>query len=203
MGRGWAYGVEVLLQRSVGRTTGWIGYTWAKAMRLFDRPGQTLNGGRPFPAKYDRRHDLSITISHQLTDNIDLSATWVYNSGNCATLALQHYPSLPEDFLLVGSHYNVGGNLEYIPSRNNYRYDAYHRLDLSVSFHKKKKYGTRTWNISVYNAYNSMNPFLMYPSEEVEFTTDETGGLVAKSVKVFKKVTIFPIIPSLTYSYKF
>lgn len=202
MGRGWAYGVEVLLQRSVGRTTGWIGYTWAKAMRQFDRPGQEINGGHPFPAKYDRRHDVSITLSHQLTDNIDLSATWVYNSGNCATLALQTYPSMPEDFYFPDSYY-YETQIGHIPSRNNYRYDAYHRLDLSVSFHKKKKYGTRTWNISVYNAYNSMNPFLMYPSEDMEYTTDEMGGLVVKSVKVFKKVTIFPIIPSLTYSYKF
>ena len=202
MGRGWSYGVELLLQRSVGRTTGWIGYTWAKAMRQFDRPGQTLNGGRPFPAKYDRRHDVSITLSHQLTDNIDLSATWVYNSGNCATLALQTYPSLPEEFYFPDS-YNYETQLGHIPSRNNYRYDPYHRLDLSVSFHKQKKYGTRTWNISVYNAYNSMNPFLMYPSENVEYGTDENGDLVLRSVKTFKKVTIFPIIPSLTYSYKF
>lgn len=202
MGKGWSYGVEFLLQRSVGRTTGWIGYTWAKAMRQFDRKGQEINGGRPFPAKYDRRHDVSITLSHRLTDNIDLSATWVYNSGNCATLALQTYNPLPPEFYPTGSSW-ISSGVDYIPSRNNYRYDAYHRLDLSVSFHKQKKYGVRTWNISVYNAYNSMNPFLMYPSEDVEYSEDMVGGVTVKTVKKFKKLTIFPIIPSLTYSYKF
>ena len=202
MGKGWSYGVEFLLQRSVGRTTGWIGYTWAKAMRQFDREGQVINGGRPFPAKYDRRHDVSITLSHRLTDNIDLSATWVYNSGNCATLAMQWYQGLPGEFYYNGMMSNAI-NLEYIPSRNNYRYDAYHRLDLSVSFHKQKKYGTRTWNISVYNAYNNMNPFLMYPSTDYDYNSDNIGGVSVTAVKKFKKLTIFPILPSITYSYKF
>lgn len=203
MGDGWAYGVELLLQRSVGRTTGWIGYTWAKSMRQFDRPGEELNDGRPFPAKYDRRHDLSITISHKLTDNIDLSATWVYNTGNCATLAMQYYHQLPNDFYDATGSLPMTPTLEYIPSRNNYRYDPYHRLDLSVSFHKQKKYGLRTWNISVYNAYNNMNPFMMYPSYETVLKEHEDGALEVVSKQVFKKLTIFPIIPSITYSYKF
>lgn len=202
MGKGWSYGVEFLLQRTVGRTTGWIGYTWAKATRLFDRPGQEINGGRPFPAKYDRRHDVSLTVSHRMTDNIDLSATWVYNSGNCATLPLQTYAPLPNDFYPSGTGY-VSSSVDYIPSRNNYRYDAYHRLDLSVSFHKQKKYGTRTWNLSVYNAYNNMNPFLMYPSTDYDYNSDSIGGVSVTAVKKFKKLTIFPILPSITYSYKF
>lgn len=202
MGEGWSYGVEFLLQRTVGRTTGWIGYTWAKATRIFDREGQEINGGRPFPAKYDRRHDVSLTVSHRLTDNIDLSATWIYNSGNCATLPLQTYEPLPNDFYPSGSGY-VSSSVDYIPSRNNYRYDAYHRLDLSVSFHKQKKYGRRTWNLSVYNAYNNMNPFLMYPSTDYDYNSDSIGGVSVTSVKKFKKLTIFPILPSITYSYKF
>lgn len=201
MGRGWAYGVEFLLQRSVGRTTGWIGYTWSKSMRLFDKEGQILNGGRPFPAKYDRRHDVSITISHALTDNIDLSATWVYNTGNCATLATQYYEGLPYDPFNPAP--TLPDNLEYVASRNNYRYDPYHRLDLSVSFHQQKEYGIRTWNISLYNAYNNMNPFLMYPSSETYYDQLPDGGVMVSSKSVFKKLTIFPIIPSISYSYKF
>lgn len=201
MGRGWAYGVEFLLQRSVGRTTGWIGYTWAKSMRLFDKEGQVINDGRPFPAKYDRRHDLSITISHKLSDHIDISATWVYNTGNCATLATQYYEALPYDF--YNEHPTGYGTMEYISSRNNYRYDPYHRLDVGVSFHKQKKYGLRTWNVSVYNAYNNMNPFLMYPSNETIYDQTPDGDLMVTSKRVFKKLTIFPIIPSITYSYKF
>ncbi len=202
LGRGWAYGVELLLQRSVGRTTGWIGYTWSKSMRLFDRPGEEINGGRPFPAKYDRRHDISITIAHKLTDNIDISATWVYNTGNCATLAMQYFQSMPGEMLPAGGYY-YGDNLSHVPSRNNYRYDPYHRLDLGVNFHKQKRYGVRTWNISIYNAYNNMNPFIMYPTEEAVHNYDGQGNLSVSWRKKFVKLTIFPIIPSLTYSYKF
>lgn len=203
MGRGWSYGVEFLLQRTIGRTTGWIGYTWAKAVRQFDKEGMVINDGKPFPAKYDRRHDVSITISHRLSDNIDLSATWVYNTGNCATLAMQYYPSLPEGEYDPTITSTMEPTLQHIPSRNNYRYDPYHRLDLSVSFHKQKRYGVRTWNISVYNAYNNMNPFMMYPSSEMEYTDLGNGAVEVWSKKVFKKLTIFPIIPSITYSYKF
>ena len=202
LGRGWAYGVELLLQRSVGRTTGWIGYTWSKSMRLFDRPGEEINGGRPFPAKYDRRHDISITIAHKLTDNIDISATWVYNTGNCATLAMQYFQSMPGEMFPAGGYY-YGDNHSHVPSRNNYRYDPYHRLDLGVNFHKQKRYGVRTWNISIYNAYNNMNPFIMYPTEEAVHNYDGQGNLSVSWRKKFVKLTIFPIIPSLTYSYKF
>lgn len=203
MGRGWAYGVEFLLQRNVGKTTGWIGYTWAKSMRLFDRPGQEINGGRAFPAKYDRRHDLSITLSHKLSDKIDISSTWVYNSGNCATLAMQYYQELPDDLYLSYASTIMQPTLGHIPSRNNYRYDPYHRLDLGINFHKQKEHGLRTWNISVYNAYNHMNPFMMYPSSETIVEGDGNGTVMVSSKQVFKKLTIFPIIPSITYSYKF
>ncbi|MEI8204575.1 MAG: TonB-dependent receptor, partial [Bacteroidota bacterium] len=95
LGKGWSYGVELLAQRSIGKTTGWIGYTWSKTERLFDRPGKDMiNNGEVFPAKYDRRHDLSIVVSHKLNEQIDFSATWVYSTGNCATLAMQTYTTL-------------------------------------------------------------------------------------------------------------
>lgn len=190
MGRGWSYGVEVLLQRSVGKTTGWIGYTWAKALRQFDREGQQLNGGRPFYAKYDRRHDISITVAHRFSDRIDIGATWVYNTGHCATLALQQFMNTGiSELPTVGTH-------DYVPSRNNYRFEPYHRLDLGVNFNKVKRHGVRTWNISIYNVYNRMNAFVVYPSSEWDQATGSDRQSLAK-------LTIFPIIPSVSYSYKF
>ena len=183
MGRGWAYGVEFLAQKSFGRTTGWLAYTWAKSERLFDRPGQELNWGRVFPAKYDRRHDISLTASHKLSDRIDVSATWVYATGNCATLGTQQY--LVEDQTTI-----------YIENRNNYRFEDYHRLDVGINFNKKKKYGTRTWNLSVYNAYNQKNPFFVYTESSYNPGTDTVR-------KTLKQVSVFTLIPSLSYSYKF
>ena len=188
MGRGWAYGVEFLVQRSFGKTTGWIGYTWAHSKRKFDREGMEINGGKVFPAKYDRRHDISITVQHKFSDRFDLSGTWVFSSGNCGTLGTQVYEGLMDEW-------------GYIPSinaleRNNFRMGNYHRLDLSVNFHKQKKHGIRTWNISVYNVYNHKNPFIVY----TDYGWDEATQTEKKKLM---QASLFPIIPSVSYSYKF
>lgn len=184
MGEGWAYGAELLLQRSFGKTTGWIGYTWAHAKRKFDREGQIINEGRVFPAKYDRRHDISITVQYKFNDRFDVSSTWVFSTGNCGTLGLQYYEGLGNDYVPI---------IQAL-ERNNYRLGNYHRLDIGMNYHRKRKYGIGTWNVSVYNAYNHNNPFLV-------FTDYKTDG--ENEVKVLKQAGIFPIIPSVSYSYKF
>lgn len=195
VGRGWAYGVEVLLQRTIGKTTGWIGYTWSKAQRQFDREGQNINFGKPFYAKYDRRHDVSITVSHRFNDRIDVGATWVYNSGTRATLAVQSYN--PPD----GTNFGHGPGsiyepIEYIPERNNYLMPAYHRLDVGANFHKKKRHGTRTWSVSIYNVYNRKNAFAIWPDNDYNSQTGQQETFLSQA-------TLFPIIPSVSYSYKF
>ncbi|MDD2245179.1 MAG: TonB-dependent receptor plug domain-containing protein [Dysgonamonadaceae bacterium] len=198
MGDGKAYGVELLLQRSFGNTTGWIGYTWSKSTRLFDRPGQEINFGREFPAKYDRRHDVSITMSHIFSDRIDISGSWVYSTGNTGTLAMQYNKPLQGPQAEVASYDEY--ELPYINSRNNYRFNAYHRLDLGVNFHKKKRWGMRTWNISIYNVYNQLNPFMVYPSSEYSYNP-ETGESEGRNF--LNQITLFPIIPSVSYTIKF
>ena len=187
MGKGWSYGVELLVQRSFGKTTGWVGYTWAHAKRQFDREGMVINQGKVFPAKYDRRHDLSITVQHKFSERFDLSGTWVFSSGNCGTLGTQIYEGLPNEWGIPTIN-----ALE----RNNFRMSSYHRLDVGMNFHKQKKHGIRTWNISVYNAYNHNNPFIVY----TDYKWDEA---TQKEKKVLMQASIFPIIPSLSYSYKF
>jgi len=204
VGRGWAYGIEFLAQKTVGKTTGWIGYTWSKTDRLFDRPGQQLNNGLVFPAKYDRTHDFSLVISHKFSDRFDLAATWVYSTGNSATLALQNYqgPNIPGTSGASSGIYNVLSqpSLPYISARNNYRYQPTHRLDVGANFHKKLKHGTRTWNVSVYNAYNQLNPFLT--TIKTNSVYDANTG-VTSQVKQLVQISLFPIIPSVSYSYKF
>ncbi len=186
LGNGWSYGVEVLLQRTVGPVTGWIGYTWSRTMRQFDE----INFGRPFHAKYDREHDLSVTLQYDITKKIDIAATFVYGTGNRATLATQTYydPTL-------------GRYIDYTPERNNFRMPDYHRLDLGINFHvPHRRAGSPVlsrggWlsnaehivNISVYNVYNHKNPYMLYPSSD--------GKLY--------QVSIFPIMPSISYQFKF
>lgn len=198
MGRGWSYGVEFLAQKIVGKTTGWLAYTWSKSERKFDKPGQEINYGKVFPAKYDRRHNISFTMNHRFSERFDLSGTWVYNTGNSGTLGMQKYPAvdLPD---LAWQNYQT---LDYISERNNYRLPAYHRMDIGVNFHKKKKHGVRTWNISLYNAYNQKNPFMVRQSYSNDGYYDPNTGAY-NSRKILVKTSIFPIIPSISYSYKF
>ncbi|MBP5548269.1 MAG: TonB-dependent receptor [Bacteroidales bacterium] len=187
MGDGWSYGLELLAQRTIGNITGWIGYTWSRTMRQFDREGQMINNGEPFPAKYDRRHDLSIMVSYKPNKRFDCSATWVLSSGNTGTLAMQEYYDP-----------TTGQTIYYIESRNNFRMPAYHRLDVGVNFHKEKKHGVSTWSLSVYNLYNRKNPFMVYEKNNMHSVIN---GVHYNSSLV--QLSLFPIIPSVSYSFKF
>lgn len=195
MGDGWSYGVEFLAQRTVGKFTGWIGYTWSKTMRKFDREGMMLNDGEPFPAKYDRRHDVSVVGMYKPNENFDVSVSWVYSSGNCATLAMQEYEG--EDYG-SDSYWYYSNTVSNIDHRNNFRMPAYHRMDVAANFHKQLKRGVRTWSVSVYNLYNRQNPYVVYESDNYHYnngTTTYSSALV--------QLSIFPIIPSVSYSFKF
>ena len=195
MGDGWAYGLELFAQKNVGKFTGWVGYTWSHSDRLFNRPGQELNFGKVFPAKYDRRHDLNIVAMYEFNDRIDVGATVVFSTGNCATLSYQGYHGLNMDLYNI-----IPSSIGYIESRNNYRYKSYQRLDLVANFHKQKKHCERIFSINVYNALIHNNPFVVIPWSTYDYDA-ETGQYVEK--KVLRQVCIFPIIPTLSWQYKF
>ena len=195
MGDGWSYGIELFAQKQVGKLTGWVGYTWAHADRLFNRPGQELNFGQVFPAKYDRRHDLNIVVMYEFNDRIDVGATWIYSSGNCATLPLQGYHGLNIGY--VDTNYTSA--IYHIEGRNNYRFNSYQRLDLVANFHKQKKHCERIFSINVYNALCHNNPFVVIP-QEYEVYYAETNEY--KTHKILRQICIFPIIPTLSWQYK-
>ncbi len=198
-GKGWSYGMEVLFQKEMGPTTGWIGYTLSWTERQFDE----ISFGKPFPYKYDRRHDVSIVLTHKFNENLDIGASWVYGTGISSTMALEQYQSsnvLNDPFLalitnLYGSsnYYYGDGMVEYFESRNNFRMPAYHRLDLSLNLKKETSWGNRTWSFGVYNAYWRNNPFfLMY---------DRFGN--SKEVKI-KQISIIPFaVPFISYKFEF
>ncbi len=190
MGKGWSYGAEFLLQKNTGKTTGWIGYTWSKAERQFDN----LNWGQKYYARYDRRHDFSFVMTHRFSDRFDIGLTWVYSTGNAVTLPTQVVTSA---YIPYTQNY-IGSGYEYYGQRNNYRMPAYHRADIGFNFHKQKKHGIRTWNIGFYNVYSRQNPFFLY----FDSTSEEEYQATGKS-RVLKQLSLFPIIPSISYSYKF
>ncbi|GAB4290043.1 MAG: TonB-dependent receptor [Marinilabiliales bacterium] len=186
MGHGWSYGIEVLLQKHVGKTTGWIGYTLSWAKRQFDN----ISFGEVFPYKYDRRHDVSVAITHKIDDNIDIGVTWVYGTGNAVTLGLEKYLSMSD---VINGMLFYPELIENIEHRNNYRMPSYNRLDACIHLHKKWEWrnAVRTWTIGVYNLYNRKNPFYLY------FGYDDNNN------RVLKQISLFPLIPSVSYNLSF
>ena len=195
MGDGWSYGIELFAQKQVGKFTGWVGYTWSHSDRLFDRPGQELNFGKVFPAKYDRRHDLNIVLMYEFNKRIDVGATWIYSTGNCATLPLQGYHALG----LYNYNYSNPSVVQHVESRNNYRFNSYQRLDLVANFHKQKKHCERIFSINIYNTLCHNNPFIVYPRDFQSYNP-QTGEI--KQYKTLRQICIFPIIPTLSWQYK-
>ena len=180
-GQGESYGMELFLQKKKGKTSGWIGYTLSWANRRFDN----INFGEWYSYKYDRRHDISIVVSHKFSDSFDMGMTWVYGTGNAITFPLANYSPNNE----LGYY---GGDIEFYGKRNSTRMAAYHRLDLGANFHKIKKNGIRTVSVGFYNAYSRKNPFFVYLGQDWG-----TGQ------KKAKQISLFPIIPSITYNFKF
>lgn len=202
-GRSWSYGMEILLQKKEGRFNGWIGYTLSWTQMQFD----SLNFGKKYYARYDRRHDISVVGTYKLSDRITLSGSWVYGTGNAVTLPQSEYFSSQHQVTKYPRyyHYNFYRDQLLEPGervindfgeKNNFRMKPYHRLDIGIQFHKKKKWGERTWEISVYNIYSRKNPFYYYTDYKVDEKTGKEYGFL-------KQVSLFPIIPSFTYSFKF
>jgi hypothetical protein len=176
-GRGWAYGAECLLKKNYGRFTGWVGYTLSKAMRQFDK----VDNGKPFPARQDRRHDISIVAQYQLNKKITLSATWVYNTGNAVT-----FPN--------GKYTIDGRTVGYYTERNGYRMPDYHRLDIGLNWIRKKTARFESsWNFSIYNVYARENAYY------ITFKQKDDDSSQTEAVQV----SLFKFIPSITYKFKF
>lgn len=210
-GHGKAYGMELFLKKRMGKFNGWVGYTLSYTKRQFP----DLNKGKEFYAKYDRRHDASIVLSYDLSKKWVFSAIWVYGTGNAITVP--------------NSYYVIDGNITYdYGDRNAYRMPAYHRLDVSATFtpDRAKKLEKRkarlvkayeasgkdtstihiprrwakdyesSWNFSIFNVYNRHNPYIIY------FATNGsvTGGDLSLKAK---QVYLFPILPSITWNFKF
>src|SRR5574344_1846222 len=182
-GKGWSYGMEVFFKKAKGRFNGFSGYTLSYTKRKFD----DLNGGEPFYAKYDRRHDVSINLNYEIIRNkLSVSAVWVFATGNTMTIP-------------VGYYFLAGSLITEYSKRNEYRIDPYHRLDLSVNWTivKRKRFETGL-NFSVYNVYNRKNPFFVFFETETNYTQD-TFDLTTKAYQM----SLFPILPSITWNFKF
>ncbi len=214
-GRGEAYGMELFFQKKIGKLTGWLGYTLSWVDRQFDE----INEGRTYPFKYDRRHDVSLMGVYKMSPKVEFSFVWVFATGNAVWLPVSVYPSS-----LYPPNSNVFYSLPEVPDegvsfigfprgvfftrqptdifvygdKNSSRMPNYHRLDVGVNFYKKKQKVESIWNLSVYNIYARRNPYF------VRYV--QRGGSVLdpfSSQGSFELVSLFQLIPSISYTLKF
>ena len=218
VGEGKAYGIEFLAQKSVGSTTGMIGYTWSKSLRTFDREGMVLNGGREFYASGDRRNNFNISITQRLSKNWDFSAAWTYQSGRRASIAgttlvggildeFNNYLAPPADdhsfvdysmnpaYEEFATEYYNNAHIDHLvrmntySQRNSYQLPAVHHLDVSLSHHGSIGIGEMICDISIYNLYNQQNVSTVYWGFE-------------NNRRALKGVCMFPIMPSISLTLK-
>lgn len=189
LGKGKAYGIEFLSEKKKGKLTGWLGYTISKSERTFVE----LNNGKPFPYRYDRTHDLSVTANYEVGRRWNFSTVFVFATGNAMTIPTGRV------------NYNIGYNISQRTASytsmnqyneiNNYRMPSYHRLDLAATYSpvpKRTGKFRQQWVFTVYNVYNRRNPYFIY----VDINQKE------KSLQG-KLVYLFPITPSVGWNFKF
>jgi len=179
-GSGEAYGIEFFAKKRYGKLDGWIGYTLSYTKRTF----KDLNYGETYYAPYDRRHDASLALNYKLSKRWSFGAVWVYGTGRPITLPEQRGFSENRIFDIYGK-------------RNSVRMPPYHRFDISATLDlPKKKHIKQSWNFSIFNVYNRLNPFFLY--------FDPSGSLNSGTLVVrLKQVSLFPIIPSVTWNFNF
>ncbi len=177
-GKGQAYGVEFFVKKAKGKFTGWVGYTLSYTWRKFPE----LNNGVKFPAKFDRRHDLSVVLQWDVTKKLNLSTVFVYGTGNTTTLPIGRY-------FIDGQIVNEYG------ARNGYRLVPYHRWDVSLTYVIKDKKWYSDIAVSIYNVYSRKNPYFIFNSIE---GSASQGNLDVKA----KQVSLFPILPSITWNFR-
>ena len=189
-GRGWAYGSEWYISRTEGDLTGFLSYTWSRTMREI----VGINGDNPYPANFDRRHNLSLVLTYKFSPRVTATGSFVYFSGNPFTTPNGKY------------WYNGQWNPRY-GERNNFRIPDYHRADIGVTLKGRTRPDKRfksNWNFSVYNLYARENAFSIYfntaSAQDVENYPElnlEEGQTVATRLALFK------IIPAVTWNFEF
>lgn len=174
-GTGRSYGIEILLQKQVGKWKGWLAQTYSKT----DRTIPEINFGRTYPFKYDRRVDISLTLSYEWSEKYTFSTNFVYATGNALTVPIGQYRDIN------GTIVNEYGN------KNGYRMRDYHRLDFGFTKTGKNKFGLiHNYNLSLYNVYARLNPF--------SITTNFNNN-----PPTITEFSLFAFLPGFTYNLKF
>jgi hypothetical protein len=184
-GNGKSYGLELFIKKNFGKLSGWLSYTLSKTTQLFPE----LNRGKEFPASFDRRHNFSLVGTYELNKRWTVSADFVFYTGRAFTLPAGRVTVPINGSLYDASYYDF-------TSRNNARLGNYHRLDVSFSYKKirklfHKKYESE-WVFGAYNLYSRLNAYFVYLSPNPETKQPEA-----------RQVSLLPIVPSVSFNFKF
>lgn len=212
LGEGWSYGAELLIEKNIGKSTGWIGYTWSKSLRKFDSYGNVINGGDKFYANNDRRHNFNIVFAHTFNSHWKISGSWTYQSGRRGTLATTSiYGATPDEYDAFGNPllseiYGRGEVLSSAPEkiihldkflryytyrqRNGFILPAVHRLDVGVTYTTGTSIGDLELSLDICNLYNRKNISNVY----IGYHNNQT---------VLKGICLLPFMPSVNIVLKF
>jgi len=176
VGKGRSYGTEFIVRKNYGKLTGWVSYTYSRSFRTV----KGISHDEEYRSPYDRPHCISVVVNYEFSAKFDVSANWIYNTGQPVTYPYGKYTD-------HGSTYAI-----YNGYRNQSRYPDYHRLDLSATL-KGKKYERwqGEWTLSIYNVYGRHNTWA------VTFTQGENNTIETE------KMYLFSVIPSISYNFKF
>jgi len=166
-----------------------LGVTLSRAERQF----KNLNDGLVFPFKYDRLLDISFVWNFKLSERINISAAWAFGTGYPVTLASKRY-------YLESDYFNNPFQAEFhYDAINSFRMRAFHRLDFSLNHTTKTTWGDSTWSFSIFNVYNRRNPYYYF------YEWDYVPTLAPPNNRrlTLKQRSLFPIFPSVSYSFKF
>ncbi|MBN2347673.1 MAG: TonB-dependent receptor [Bacteroidales bacterium] len=188
-GESWSYGAEFMIKKPEGRLNGWISYTYSRTLRKIPE----INNGKTYSAPHDKPHDISVVLSYDINDKINVSANWVYSSA-------------PPRTMPTGRFEYMGKVAPVYSDRNTIRIYDYHRMDLAVTLYGKKpqerkprkdgksrsKYESN-WNFSLYNVYARHNPLT------ISFTESEDNPEITEASMIY----LYSVVPSITYNFKF
>ena len=217
LGKGKSYGVELYAQKDIGKTTGWISYTWSRSLRTFNRSGEELNGGKSFYSGTDRRHNFHIVASRKINDKLDISLAWTYQTGRRGNLTTTSYLSGIEGERSEYGDWIASSDPEYASKildclggfapvesyrvRNGIKLPPIHRLDISINYHIQHYIrllrAESIINLSVYNVYNRMNVNNLYWG----YKNDE--NVKNEEEIILKGICLLPVMPSINYTLKF
>jgi hypothetical protein len=184
-GRARAYGVELLLKKNLGRLNGWLAYTYSISEQ--QTPGRNasetgINGGKWYRTAYDKTHDLSAIAQFKYNNKWTFNANFVIQTGQPV-----NYPNAQYE-------YN-GLSIANYGERNSFRLPSYHRLDLSASLNPRKNLGRKwqgEWIFGIYNVYGRKNAVSIAFRDNIETGNNEAV-----------KTSLFGMVPSISYNFKF